>query len=95
VVSNKDLGAATIEGKRLRAPEEPRLMTENLAEFAKDLFKSAQHPRNWLSSAERLHDAAEAILKHELGASNPKASASSVSSIAVTRLANQILTSAT
>jgi hypothetical protein len=46
-------------------------MTENLAEFAKELFKSAQHPRNWLSSAERLHDAAEAILNDQLSKEAP------------------------
>jgi hypothetical protein len=41
-------------------------MSANLKEFAKELFQSAQLPRGWLVSAERLRDAAEAILKHEL-----------------------------
>jgi hypothetical protein len=38
----------------------------DLSEFAKGLFKSAQKPIAWLVSAERLRDAAEAILAHEL-----------------------------
>lgn len=35
-------------------------------QFAKDLFKAAQHPVGWLLSAERLRDAAEIILRHEV-----------------------------
>jgi hypothetical protein len=42
-----------------------RPMIVDLKEFAKELFKSAQRPIAWLLSAERLRDAAEAILEHE------------------------------
>ncbi len=38
----------------------------DLTKFAKELFKSAQKPSAWLASADRLRDAAEAILQHEL-----------------------------
>jgi hypothetical protein len=41
-------------------------MISDVREFAKELFKAAQRPVAWLLSAERLRDAAEAILKHEL-----------------------------
>jgi hypothetical protein len=41
-------------------------MIVDLKVFAKELFKSAQRPIAWLLSAERLRDAAEAILEHEL-----------------------------
>jgi hypothetical protein len=41
-------------------------MVVDLKEFAKDLFKSAQHPVAWLLSAERLRAAAEVILVHEI-----------------------------
>jgi hypothetical protein len=37
-------------------------------EFKKLVFKAAQRPTAWLHSAERLRNAAEAILKHELPA---------------------------
>jgi hypothetical protein len=37
----------------------------DLAEFAKQVFKAAQSSAAWLSSAERLRDAAEAIREHE------------------------------
>ena len=33
---------------------------------ARDMFKGAQSPIGWLLSAERLRDAAEAILQHEV-----------------------------
>lgn len=46
-------------------------MEVDLKEFAKELFKSAQHPIAWLLSAERLRDAAEAILEHELPNETP------------------------
>lgn len=49
---------------RLMAVHHP--MTRDLKEFEKELFKSAQAPLAWLLSAERLRDAAEAILEHEL-----------------------------
>lgn len=35
-------------------------------EFKNEMFKSAQRPGAWLSSAEQLRDAAEALLEHEL-----------------------------
>lgn len=38
----------------------------DVKKFAREMFKSAQNPSNWLASAERLRDAAEAILLHEL-----------------------------
>jgi hypothetical protein len=41
-------------------------VVDDLREFAKDLFKCAQQPNAWLLSAERLRDAGNAILKHEL-----------------------------
>jgi hypothetical protein len=41
-------------------------MIIDLKEYAKNLFKTAQRPIAWLLSAERLRDAAEAILAHEL-----------------------------
>ncbi len=41
-------------------------MVVDLKEFAKQQFKAAQQPVAWLLSAERLRDAADAILKHEL-----------------------------
>jgi hypothetical protein len=44
---------------------------DELKEFAKQLYKAAQHPIGWLHSAERLRDAADAILKHELPAEIP------------------------
>jgi hypothetical protein len=47
------------------------VLTEDLKEFAKQEFKAAQQPTAWLLSAERLRDAAEAILKHELPAEIP------------------------
>lgn len=34
--------------------------------FARDIYKAAQSPSAWLISAERLRDAAEAILQHEV-----------------------------
>src|SRR5205823_1992331 len=43
-----------------------RPMIVDLKEFADELFKSAQQPVAWLLSAERLCDAAEAILEREL-----------------------------
>jgi hypothetical protein len=39
-------------------------MTDSVA-LSKSFFKAAQNPRAWLYSAERLRDAAEAILRHE------------------------------
>jgi hypothetical protein len=44
---------------------------DDTQEFAKSVFKAAQRPALWLHSAERLRDAAEAILKHELPAEGP------------------------
>ncbi len=46
-------------------------MVVDLKEFAKEQFKAAQQPAAWLLSAERLRDAADAILKHELPAEVP------------------------
>lgn len=43
----------------------------DLKEFAKQQFKAAQRPVAWLLSAERLRDAADAIMKHELSAEIP------------------------
>jgi hypothetical protein len=43
----------------------------DLKEFATQQFKSAQQPSVWLLSAERLRDAADAILKHERAAEIP------------------------
>ena len=43
----------------------------DLKEFAKQQFKAAQQPAGWLLTAERLRDAADAILKHELPAEIP------------------------
>lgn len=40
-------------------------MTPDLKDFAKELFKAGQRPVAWLWSAERLRDAAEAIMEHE------------------------------
>lgn len=37
----------------------------DLKQFSEDTFKAAQSPANWLLSAERLRDGAEAILTHE------------------------------
>jgi hypothetical protein len=41
-------------------------MTADLKRFQKDMFKVAQRPVAWLLSAERLRDAAEIILRHEV-----------------------------
>lgn len=41
-------------------------MTADLKQFEKDMFKAAQRPVAWLLSAERLRDAAEIILRHEV-----------------------------
>jgi hypothetical protein len=49
-------------------------------EFKKRVFKAAQKPALWLHSAERLRDAAEAILKHELPAEGPPATAQTIRS---------------
>ena len=38
----------------------------DLKAIARDLYKAAQSPTSWLLSAERLRDAAEVILKHEV-----------------------------
>ncbi len=46
-------------------------MVVDLKEFAKQQFKAAQRPTAWLLSAERLRDAADAILKPELPAEIP------------------------
>lgn len=40
-------------------------MSNDAKKFEAELFKSAQSPIAWLLSAERLRDAAEAILRHE------------------------------
>lgn len=45
-------------------------MTEN-PNFSKDLFSAAQHPVGWLLSAERLRDAAEIVLRHEVAQEVP------------------------
>lgn len=45
-------------------------MTEN-PNFSKDLFSTAQHPVGWLLSAERLRDAAEIVLRHEVAQEVP------------------------
>jgi hypothetical protein len=44
------------------------VMTDDLNENAKQLFKAGQQPASWLRSAGRLRDAAEAIITHELPA---------------------------
>jgi hypothetical protein len=46
-------------------------MTVGLEEFEKQLFKGAQRPAAWLRSAERLRDAAEVVLEHEVLAEIP------------------------
>lgn len=46
-------------------------MVVDLKEFAKQQFTAAQQPAAWLRSAERLRDAADAILKQELPAEIP------------------------
>jgi hypothetical protein len=47
------------------------MLRNELEEFSKQRFQAAQRPVAWLFSAERLRDAAEAILKHELAAEIP------------------------
>ncbi|KRP89237.1 hypothetical protein AOQ73_26830 [Bradyrhizobium pachyrhizi] len=46
-------------------------MTEDPKQFSKDLFRAAQHPVGWLLSAERLRDAAEIIMRHEVAQEIP------------------------
>jgi hypothetical protein len=46
-------------------------VVDDRQEFAKEMFKAAQRPALWLHSAERLRDAAEVILTHELPAEKP------------------------
>jgi hypothetical protein len=53
-------------------------MIVDLKEFATQQFKAAQLPVAWLHSAERLRDAAEAILTHEQPAEIPYFKAHSV-----------------
>jgi hypothetical protein len=46
-------------------------MTEDRKQFSRDLFRAAQHPIGWLLSAERLRDAAEIVLRHEVAQEVP------------------------
>src|ERR1700693_3439562 len=55
-------------------------MNAELEDFNKQLFKAAQKPCEWLSFAESLRDAAEAILTHEFPTELPYRQAVAVAS---------------
>lgn len=46
-------------------------MAADPKQFSRDLFRAAQYPVGWLLSAERLRDAAEIILRHEVAQEVP------------------------
>jgi hypothetical protein len=70
---HKKLGSASENCGKIEpvAPPVEAAVFDDPQEFAKFVFKAAQRPALWLHSAERLRDAAEAILKHELPAEGP------------------------